>query len=203
MSQDIYRYIQELQIYIQHQDRRIQRLEKDVKELQKQFGEIKERPPIRVDKIEYKFDQLKVESLEGTLNIGLNPSDLQGIDEFNVDQQTIQTPKLSPKDFMQRSMEVEEEINQFLESELPSIYQQSQQKLNINVDDSYLSFIKEDIKKQLPSRVQYYIKQNGTEERTRQEGKDNIVEQLKKEIQNGVLTFLSHLPDNVKGMSNQ
>ena len=34
--------------------------------------------------MEYKFDQLKVETLEGTLNIGLNPSDLQGIEDFSV-----------------------------------------------------------------------------------------------------------------------
>ena len=34
--------------------------------------------------MEYKFDQLKVETLEGTLNIGLNPSDLQAIEDFSV-----------------------------------------------------------------------------------------------------------------------
>ena len=36
------------------------------------------------NELEYKFDQLKVETLEGTLNIGLNPSDLQGIEDFSI-----------------------------------------------------------------------------------------------------------------------
>ena len=34
---------------------------------------------------------------------------------------------------------------------------------------------------------------------TKEQQKEWIVEQLKKEIQNGVLTFLQHLPENMKG----
>ncbi len=40
-----------------------------------------------MEKIEYKFDQLKVESLDGTLNIGLNPSNLkETIEDLAVEQ---------------------------------------------------------------------------------------------------------------------
>ena len=37
------------------------------------MNSLKEAPSTKIDRIEYKFDQLKIETLEGTLNIGLNP----------------------------------------------------------------------------------------------------------------------------------
>ena len=46
--------------------------------MEQKITELQSRPSVHVEKLEYKFDQLKVEKLEGTLNIGLNPTDLQG-----------------------------------------------------------------------------------------------------------------------------
>ena len=59
-------------------------MQKKIQSLEKQVSEFQNRPPVHIDRMEYKFDQLKVETLEGTLNIGLNPSDLQGIEDFSV-----------------------------------------------------------------------------------------------------------------------
>ena len=46
--------------------------------------------------MEYKFDQLKVENLNGTLNIGLNPFSTkeQQIEDFQVDTETL---KVNPE----------------------------------------------------------------------------------------------------------
>ncbi len=88
-----------------------------------ELQQLKEKPAVHVDRIEYKFDQLKVETLEGTLNIGLNPSDLSGIEDFAVQNQTVSTP-FSPKAQMQRSMKVEEAIYQYLETDLPQIIEE-------------------------------------------------------------------------------
>lgn len=46
--------------------------------------------------MEYKFDQLKVENLNGTLNIGLNPFSAKGqqIEDFQVDTETL---KVNPE----------------------------------------------------------------------------------------------------------
>jgi len=38
-----------------------------------------------IHKIEYHFDQLKIEHLNGTLHIGLSPSDLKNIENFEDD----------------------------------------------------------------------------------------------------------------------
>ena len=76
-------------IILEAQDKRILQLEQELKRLTEEISLLKNKPPIHVDKIEYKFDQLKVESLDGTLNIGLNPSDLNNIDELAINNRDL------------------------------------------------------------------------------------------------------------------
>lgn len=199
MNQEFYQYIQKMHLFIQAQERKIRQLEKTIESIQNQLTELKERPGIRVDKIEYKFDQLKVETLEGTLNIGLNPSDLQGIEDFSVDNQQLST-SLSPKDRMQTVMELENNLYHYLETEIEPLIKQTQEKLNVKIDESYTDFIKEDIKKQIPTRIEFYLRQNPQIERSTEDWKEKIITQMKKEIENGVFVFIRNLPDNVKGM---
>jgi spore germination protein PC len=204
MYQDYSQYIQWLQQCVQAQERRIAQLEQLVKQMADDIKQLKDKPPIQVGTIEYKFDQLKVETVEGTLNIGLNPSDLQGIEDLAMNQPGMNYP-VDPKGQMQRSMEIEETIFNYLETDLPNIITETQTKLNIQTYDAYLSFIKEDIKKQLPSRIDFHLKaaaQNRTDE-SENVIFENIINALKQEIQNGVLSFFQHLPENMKGMNQQ
>jgi spore germination protein PC len=205
MSQDLYSYLQGMQGYIQTLANRVQRLEQKVTELEDETKQLKSRPPVHIDNIEYKFDQLKVETLEGTLNIGLNPTDLQEeIDEFSVDNKGIYAPNIkgtnasSPKDFMYHSMGIENEMYRYLEQDLPSVINDVQTEKNINLDESYITFIKEDITKQLPKRIDFYLRQENTNI-PEEDLQEHVTTMLKKEIQNGVSVFASNLPENMRG----
>jgi spore germination protein PC len=202
MYQDYYQTLQWLQNCVQAQEQRIKGLEGTIQQLTEQLKQIKEKPTIHVDTIEYKFDQLKVETLEGTLNIGLNPSDMQGIEDLAVNQPQNIPP--DPKGQMQRSIEIEDVLLSYLETDLLEIIQEAGSRLNIQSNDSYLSFIKDDIRKQLPTRIDYHLKSSNIQDQSEESMKisnQNIIEQIKKEIQNGVAAFLNHLPENVKEMS--
>jgi len=202
MYQDLNQYLQWMQMYIQAQDQRISALEQTVNKLQKELKQIQEKPVVHVDRIEYKFDQLKVETLEGTLNIGLNPNDLSGIEDFAVQNQSLNTP-LSSKEQMQRSMEVEKAIYEYLETDLPQIIVDAQNQLSIQPNDSYVAFIKEDIIRQLPNRIDFHLKANAAKVRSEEKNDsfdEIVINSIKQEIQNGVWTFLSNLPENMKGM---
>lgn len=168
-------------------------------DLQQEIESLKQRPPVQIGKMEYKFDQLKVETLEGTLNIGLNPAVLDGIDDFTVDQKAMNV--VPPKQLFKRTIELENELYQYLETDLDEIYRNAQMKLGISVEDSYFAFIKEDIKKQLSGRVASHLKEFSATERGTElspEINEKIIHLLKQEIQNGVYLFLKNLPDNVK-----
>ncbi|WP_313800603.1 spore germination protein GerPC [Cytobacillus sp.] len=207
MSQEFYSYLQGLHSFVETQERRIQQLEKSVHELQKEIKSLKERPPINIERIDYKFDQLKVETLEGTLNIGLNPSDLNNIDDFVVDNQNM-TAQVSPQKFMKKAMEIEDEMYRYLERDLPDVVAEVQRSLHVPEDESYLLFIKEDIKKQLPNRIDHYLKQydaasDQNHEQDRSSLNERVINQLKIEIRNGVHAFITHLPEHVKGMNKE
>ena len=197
MSQDFYQIIQTLQAHMYKQDQTILHLQKKMKSLEKKIVDLENRPPVHIDKMEYKFDQLKVETLEGTLNIGLNPSDLQGIEDFSV---PAKKGTLSPEDRMTMFTDIDSSMQHFLDTSLQNIVQETANSLQVQVDDTYYEFILQDIKKQIPNRIEYYLNQPFRKEQAEPEQqKDWILEQLKKEIHNGVSIFIKNLPDNMKG----
>jgi spore germination protein PC len=204
MYQDYSQYLQWLQMCIQTQEQRILTLENALQKIKEEMKQLNEKQSIHVDKIEYKFDQLKVETLEGTLNIGLNPSELSGIEDFAVQNQSLTTP-LSPKHQMQRSMKIEEAIYRYLETDLPQLVENAQRELTIQPNDEYSSFIKQDIIKQLPIRIEHHLTANSTSSRSSENtlADDKIIDALKQEIQNGVFVFFSNLPENLKGMKTE
>ncbi|OIK09453.1 spore gernimation protein [Bacillus sp. MUM 116] len=203
MYQDFYQYLQWLLTSIQLHEKRIATLEATIQKMQNDLKQLGEKPTIHVDTIQYNFDQLKVETLEGTLSIGLNPNDLSGIEDFAIQGQSLNTP-ISPKAQMQRSMKIEEAIYRYLETDLPQVIEHTEKQLRIQPNESYLSFIKQDIIKQLPNRIEYHLKSipvNDQSEENKSIVENKIIELLKQEIQSGVYTFFNNLPEHVKGMN--
>ena len=198
MNQNMYQVLQSMQAYMHKQDQKIRNLQQKMISMEQKITELQSRPPVHVEKLEYKFDQLKVETLAGTLNIGLNPTYLKVIEDFSFPNKN---GAASPSQRMTLFTEVENSIHQYLDSNLISIMADAGQQLNLQVDESYREFILQDIKKQLPNRIEYYLNQplRNSNDSTEQQ-KEYIFEQMQKEIHYGVLTFLQHLPENMKGM---
>jgi len=197
---DINSYIRSLHYYIQQQNQRIAQLEETLQLIQGDLKEIKNRPTTQIEKIEYKFDQLKVETLEGTLNIGLNPMNGEQIEDFAVSQSKMNIPDVrhTHKDFIN---EIEDEIDEYLNNDC-SVYIQS--KLNqqrTSIPNEHVQFVVEDIRKQINERIIYYLEQKQTElqDPTRiHEVYTAIVERIKLDIQNSITAYLNNLPDNLK-----
>ncbi|MEZ2716652.1 spore germination protein GerPC [Niallia circulans] len=211
MSYDFYEYSVKMRHYLQQLEKRIIDLEKQVAALTNDLTAIKEKPTVHIERIDYSFDQLKVETLEGTLNIGLNPEDLSNIEELAINPSSPISqshapfyPPIDPKQMMNRSMDIEEEMNQFIQLELPDIIRKKQLELNMSEEESYVTFIQDDISKQLPTRIQYYLQQGANR---KQNGSiltnEAIIKALKEEMENGVHLFLSNIPDNMKGSGKE
>lgn len=214
MNQELHTYLQQLHTFIQSQEQRIVELEKTVHALSSELEEVKKRPPIQVGTIEYKFDQLKVETLEGTLNIGLNPADIeQQIEELelpnnngnsnngnnnglNIHPKKGKVSHIQPKIQMQRSMDLEDAIFQYLETDLEPLVKKYEEQLGRTFDEQYVTFIKEDIIRQLPQRVEYYLKKIPDNERSEEAEKkidEQLLRQMKTDIENAVLVFFKNL----------
>ncbi|MHC0036754.1 spore germination protein GerPC [Pseudoneobacillus sp. C159] len=204
MNSNYIDYIHRLHAFVESQDRKIRQLEKTVGELVEEIKTLKNKPPIQIDRIEYKFDQLKVERLDGTLNIGLNPSDLQGIEDFAVNNQQ---PTTSPTQLaypFQCIMRIESSMLPNLDQTVNQVVQQYEQEHRVKIDETYVNFIKDDVKKQLPNRIHYHLNQIPAEQRgddQQSELDTRIIELLYQDIHKGIYTFLNNLPIEAKGMN--
>lgn len=104
--------------------------------------------------MEYKFDQLKVENLNGTLNIGLNPFSAKGqqIEDFQVDTETL---KVNPEtetnpDFYQGILQ---EMHRYLDEEAYNRILHFEQEERTPLDEMYRQMMVDDIKKQMEHRL--------------------------------------------------
>ncbi|MGM0846812.1 MAG: spore germination protein GerPC [Bacillota bacterium] len=203
--QQYYTY-QQIYQYINEQNNRIKNLETLIQELQQDVSALKEKPSINVENIEYRFDQLKVETLEGTLNIGLNPSDLEKIEDFAVEgQPSAPIPPFKQVDMEDIQKSLMPRVNDYIEKEVPRIISDTEQQLGTSLDESYHDLIKEDIKKQMPQRIQFYIQSMPVHQHRQQEEpvwEDKIFIKIKSDINNAIHSFMSNLPENLKGAVN-
>lgn len=200
-------YVQQLASHVQMQNEKIKRLEQGMNQLQKQLKEIEETPKTNIEKIEYKFDQLKIETLEGTLNIGLNPTQPESIDDFTVSSMIPEgsiTPPTQPSSTRTIPTEIAEEIHRHMKEELDehgyTLISDILAERNMQIADPYYEFIMEDIKKQLEQRIAFHLQQVDPQqlEAHRDEITSQVVSKLHEEVKNGIHAFLTYLPDSLK-----
>jgi len=202
VNQDVYIYLQQFQQVLQKQQETIHALEEQVRTLKEELDELKGRPSSSIGKVEYKFDQLKVENLNGTLNIGLNPFATKGqqIEDFEVDTETL---KVNPEtqttpDFYQGIIQ---EMHRYLDEEAYSRILHFEQEQRTPLDDMYRQMMIDDIKKQMEHRLPYYLSQVQPYEDITSNPeymKDVIIQAMKQDIDKAFLSFIQHIPNNFR-----
>ncbi len=178
----ITQYLQQLYSFIGYQAERIVKLEQSIEALQNDMASLKGKPPIHIDKIEYKFDQLKVERLDGTLTIGVSPGGIKSIEDMAVNGKNIYD--LSPQSIPEAVWEIRQEVQRFLDEEALNEIQQLEIKYNRKLSDDFHLRMIEDVRKQMDQRLQYYL--NQADPAAAKEGapldKQRIIDKLKHDI---------------------
>ncbi|KEK24860.1 spore germination protein GerPC [Bacillus gaemokensis] len=202
MNQDIYTYLYQFQQVLQKQQETIHILEEQVRTLTEELAKLKSRPSSSIGKVEYKFDQLKVENLNGTLNIGLNPFAKKGqqIEDFEVDTETL---KVNPEtqtnpDFYQGIIQ---EMHCYLDEEAYNRILHFERAERTPLDDMYRQMMIDDIKKQMEHRLPYYLSQVQPYEDITSDPQylhDVIIQAMKQDIDKAFLSFIQHIPNNFR-----
>jgi len=197
MDRELHRYFQQLNAYLHAQNQKIEQLNEQINQLRQEIVQLKEKSKPSVVRNEYKFDLLKVEKLEGTLNIGLNPNGSDSaIGEFDV-QQSVDVPQNQSQNPVFGS--VQRQIYDYLKQDAFLAIQEIEKKCGYPLDDSYRKFIIDDVKKQIDKRIHYYLKENEnsshtfSEEQLKQLEK-STVELVKRDIEKTFDAFIRNLP---------
>lgn len=207
MSPELLRYFQQVNGYLQYQNQQIQQLNAKLDSLLQELNQMKEtnsqpaQPP--VIRNEYRFDLLKVEKLEGTLNIGINPNGSDsGIDEMSVGQSvdapapTIGTGSADQTDpLMYRS--IQEHVHDYLRSDAFQTLKSFEARYQYPLDEPYRNFIVNDVKKQIDKRIRYYLSKLKASPSSPEQAasmQQPIIEEVKRDIEKTFEAFIKNLP---------
>ena len=135
-------YMYDLHHHLTKQEKAITALEERLNKLESDFQEKKTNT---IEKIEYNFDQLKIEHLDGTLHIGLSPNDLANIEDFNLQKKE---PPLKQK--------LLSELSGYVHENGPSLIREFSTKYDHPIGEDFQLMMIQDIEKQLPSRISFY-----------------------------------------------
>jgi len=178
---------------IQHlnwQAQKLAQIEHSVQEILHEMKSLQQQQKPAVDKIEYNFDQLKIEKLEGTLNIGITPEKGNTLADFTVNGQpvgersheaTVETDYLAV---------IQSNIYQYLEVELPQEILKLTAAYNIVLDDANKAIVIEDLRKQVDQRIVHYLNDS------RSKWQQFVVEKVKADILQGLNDYLIRLRGN-------
>ncbi len=199
MGHEMMQYIQQLHDYIQSQNKKIENMRQMLEQLQQDVNDIKEKQIPSVIRNEYKFDLLKVERLEGTLNIGLNPKgNDSGIGDFSINQSMdVPDPTQTGAPLFDR---VQNEIYQYLEGDAYLVLEKIETECNYPLDQNYRAFILDDIKKQIDQRIKHYLNELPADELEPEQLDifvQTIVQKVKRDIDKTCETFVKNLPREV------
>ncbi len=194
-------YLNHLNNVIHSLQNRLETTEARVRQLESDLESMKSDPKMNVGRIEYKFDQLKIERLDGTLNIGLTPkSEGELLDELTVGNTPLNRgnqPNNPPSPMMQ---DVLQRTDAFLQNEAMDSLIQIENKHAFPLNDPYRLFIIEDVRKQIPNQVTQIMNQfeRQPEQKKRLEEEpdqvvDDIYEMVKQDVVNGLERFIVNL----------
>ncbi|API91044.1 putative spore germination protein GerPC [Virgibacillus pantothenticus] len=177
-------YMYDIHEYMRQQQALIQQLLSRVNELEEKLQNTKSN---RIEKVEYHFDQLKIEQLDGTLHIGLSPQDLANLEEdCSIGQ--VKPPNYQPP----LKQTIQAELNDYLHQNGPAMIRQLASEYNVGVDDGYPSILIQDMIKQLPGRIAFYEKEahNQKNLRTKEELHAYIADKIKNEIDQSLRKYM-------------
>ncbi|WP_239613797.1 spore germination protein GerPC [Cohnella mopanensis] len=171
---------------------KLQQLTEQLANVQKQLDEVRNKQPLHV---EYHFDQLKVNRLEGTLNVGISPQGVQGIESFETPNPVcwnVNTEQTEEANLPIRALQ--KDMNEYMIKEAPAILIGMERQFGITLDEEHRRTILDDVNKQLNDRVRYYAKtidypDKGTDEE-RKNWNESVKDKTRRDIQAAFSAYL-------------
>ncbi|WP_256757136.1 spore germination protein GerPC [Cohnella sp. WQ 127256] len=183
---------------------KLQQMSEQLTSIQQQLNDIKNKPPLH---IEYHFDQLKVNRLEGTLNVGLSPQGIPGIESLETPDPSCWNVKTEKPDEPAPPIGIlQNEMAAYMDNQSTNDLLGLEQQFGVSLEDTHRQNVVADVKKQLNSRVQYYANTSpypskGTDD-DKQKWFDSIKDKTTNDIQGAFTAYLSKQQQSQKGESS-
>ncbi|HEX7055888.1 MAG TPA: spore germination protein GerPC [Bacilli bacterium] len=163
-AQEFFRMVQWMAQHFAWQEERLAEITRTLNRLEQDLTALKQQKETRIGRVEYKFDQLKVEKLEGTLNVGMStPGGAGEIGQLAAPGNAADDPhdggQTAPNDENDAAALIRAETDRYARDELPATVRRMADHHGIAMDNSFHGMITEDVKRQLQGRVPRYAEQ--------------------------------------------
>lgn len=191
---DVFSLIQQLQHQISWQWNAIRDLNERILSLEEEIIAMQNDKNMYIDKIEYKFDQLKVEQLEGTLNIGLSPQDREAIEQLAVNRdENGEWPEDVYSNHPGLFERIQQQIHHYLNGDVIHDVKKIEDLYEYPLDEPYRQFIINDLRRQVDKRIATYMNQLGVDLNPEEKEK-KVIEKVRRDIYKAIETFVKNLP---------
>ncbi len=194
----IYEQIQQLYYYMYQQENRLAEIEKKLQQLTPDKHQNDKRP-VTIEKLEYHFDQLKVETLEGTLNIGLSPQDINNMEDLDLPISPEHETVITQPTFKNA---LNNKLLHYLDNDIMQTIRDTEAQLNKHLDPQSHEFIKNDLKEQLPQRLNYYINMfaaKNNRQLSEEQLLENMYKRMRADMDQAIFSYIAQLPIEAKG----
>lgn len=188
---------------------RLDALEAKVNALCEQVKQLEARPTYHIDGIQYHFDQLKVEKLDGTLNIGMTAPGI-GDDSIpgSIEQMTVSNTPAFPTTASptppQNGLynDIYAGMTRYLDMEAQQKLLSYENELQIPLDPYHRQIIINDVRKQVPARIQYYMQKTDRGSDAQSAAIDNnavtatVLSKTKRDADAALLAYMRELQNN-------
>ncbi|GIP19862.1 spore germination protein GerPC [Paenibacillus sp. J22TS3] len=178
-------YFQQIINQLQSIAAKLDQLEETIKGMSQTIEGMKSRESASADRVQYHFDLLKIEKLEGTLNIGTAPGNGQSIDQIAVGDQPAASPEAKDSEVADINQKIKAQVLKYIDEEVPGLFDYMLSVHQLTLSDEYKKQVYDDIRRQISDRIAIYAKQvNALPDITDTNQKINMVTaQLKRDIQ--------------------
>lgn len=187
------------QLYTQllWQSEKLVKMDRKLDDILLELQALRRQKAVNVEKIEYNFDQLKVEKLDGTLNIGITPDNAKSIEQFAIGDNDVMVGPIPIKtDAPESYAAIQSGVMNYLNVDVPNEMKTMEGKYNLSLAGEYRDHILADVKKQVNERIAHYMQK--FELKDDAEDRDDhvkiISDRVKNDIRLGVERYLQTFP---------
>ncbi|MGM1044619.1 spore germination protein PC [Paenibacillus uliginis N3/975] len=178
-------YIQQLFHELKAQSEKLGQMEQLLQQLRKDVDGLMSKSQTHIERVDYHFDLLKIEKLEGTLNIGMNSNDGKNLEDITVNGQSMEQIQKNP-DQSEMIRSIEQPVLSYLQDEIPELIRVMARERKIQIDSPYTHMIIDDVRRQINDRILIYLEKIQTDEeeiRNKDYIRTTVIEHMKRDIE--------------------
>ncbi|HZG83958.1 spore germination protein GerPC [Paenibacillus sp.] len=176
---------------------RLQQAEEKLERMSRELNELKQRPT-GVEKIEYRFDQLKIDTLQGTLHIGIRPEDASGEPIWTLGGSP--APAAGPPAAGSPAMpsmpspflNIQRSVRQYINETVPPTLARLCEEVDYDLEPEELDRVVGDLQSQVDARIAHYMKISTHDPGSEPERFErSVAERTIRDVEEGIRRFVA------------